>query len=182
MKVKIRVLFYKYKKKPLNFAIQLWTGLWNWKTPPYSHTEIWIRGRFEPFTDIHTEGDCYTSTMYKNANGVVRRPARDVLKHPDRWDYIEIEISNERYLMLCRFLAKAVRDNKGYDLLTLGKFFLPFAKWRRSDPKKFICSEFVQYMLWLIGIFDKQALWSPRRLWKKLNDKGYYTIPLKRRM
>ena len=83
----IRVLFYRAGKdgKWLDDAISLWSGLWNWGTPPYSHVELEFVGR----------SVCFSSATRGNFIGVRFESSEVVLKHWNRWDYIEKTISNE---------------------------------------------------------------------------------------
>ncbi len=190
--MKIRILMYKYKWKWVNFAIQAWTWVWNWRTTSYSHCEVWaprenggqfrsrvrcrcwegtMEGDEEDYHKTAYWGDCWSSTMRGDYNGTVKRPASEVITHPERWDYYEIEISDGSYCAMVVFMEAACERNKGYDKPALLKFFLPF--WRKSTPDKYICSEFVQAALHFIGIFDELYLWSPRRLSRKLGKLGY---------
>ncbi len=175
MKLKLRVLFYKAKWDGhlLDDAISLWTGIFNWGTGPYSHAEIWIpddEGEFEvgvgPDRDWYY-GTCYTSTMRGDENGVVKRPAAQVLKHPERWDYIEIGVEDDRII---NWMDISVENNPGYDIKCIISFFWP---WRWHKSSKFICSEFCASALHCAGIGLKGICPSPRRLSRWLVDKGY---------
>ena len=178
--MKVRILFYKYKWKWVNFAIQAWTWPWNMWTKSYSHCEVWVQDGNCGFEDIANNylpqpnfyyGTCYTSTMRGDYNGTVKRPASEVLPHPDRWDYYEIEVADVFYWRMMAFMNDACQRNKGYDKPALLKFFLPF--WRKSSPDKYICSEFVQEALFWGDVFSERYLWSPRRLSRKLEKLGY---------
>lgn len=182
--MKIRVLFYKAKWDGhlLDDGISLWTGIFNWGTGPYSHAEIWIPnndGEFhrrfdsdDPRNDFgyYHAGWCYTSTMRDDVNGVVKRPAAQVLKHLDRWDYIEIEVEDGKFDVIKKWMDLEVKNNDGYDVWCIVSFF-----WykRVFAGNKFICSEFCAFVLWIRGIFKKPRCPSPRRLSRWLVDKGY---------
>ena len=181
--MRIRVLFYraKWDGHLLDNAISLWTKIFNWNTGPYSHAEIWIPDEHGNFTDDEFEvpktqwilGTAFTSTMRGDVNGVVKRPAAEVLKHPGRWDYIEIEVSEHDYKMILRWMEVTVAKNPGYDIRCILSFF-----WYRREFKsdKFICSEFCERALWWSNepeIFRKIRCPSPRRLSRWLVGKGY---------
>ena len=180
--MKIRCLFYKAKWDGhlLDDAISFWTGIFNWGTGPYSHAEIWKpdeHGDFDaPYGSVHCSkpitylGTCYTSTMRDDVNGVVKRPAAQVLRHPSRWHYAEIEISEAEFRLMTEFLEMWVERNPGYDILCIISFFMP---WRWFKGEKFICSEFVYFALVYAGVFKTLRCPSPRRLSRWLVDKGY---------
>ncbi|GAG47483.1 unnamed protein product, partial [marine sediment metagenome] len=148
---KIRILFYKAKRDGhfLDDFINLWTWPWNMGAKgPYSHCEVWVGSResipgkclMGTFTmcdddlNVQYHGTCYTSTKRGAHNGSVSRPAAQILTHPDRWDYIEINLFPEDYAAMMRWMAYAVKHNRGYDTATLLKFFNPFS--RVSSSKK----------------------------------------------
>lgn len=176
---RIRVLFYKSKLGDghiIDNLISWYTGLFNWGTKPYSHCEIWVpfetdqgKCRFESV--YHIYGQCYTSTMRGDNNGVVKRPASEVLKNPGRWDYYEVEIKDWDCNRMIGEMDNTVNMNSGYDIATFLKFFNPFK--RESTFEQFICSEFVQWALYQSCIFEEYELLSPRRLSKRLNKMGY---------
>ena len=170
----VRVLFYKAARdgKIIDNAISIHTWLPNPGTGPYSHTEIWW-----PDEDGNYEnGECYTSSMRNGGVGTVIRPASEVLTHPERWDFVEIVISREPVLATAIELAReAVVNNKGYDLLAILSFFLPF---RVHSRKKQICTEAVQTFLYNCGIFTRIHVFSPRRISKRLIEMGYRIRPL----
>lgn len=166
--MKIRVLFYRAERDGhwIDDAISLWTKLWNWRTSPYSHCEVW----WPDWDGDFTKGHCFTSTMRGNDNGTVIRPASSVLTHPDRWDYIEMMMDDLKFTEAKNAARLASIANKGYDKLCLLGFFLP---WRLRNEKKNICSEAVQKFLKWGGVFPEYKVWSPRRLSAKLINMGY---------
>jgi len=183
---KIRVLFYRadWDGHLLDDLISSWTWLFNMGTGPYSHAEIWIPGQnsnFKIFShDIDTEttnpvyvGTCYTSTMRDEVNGVVKRPAAQVLRNPERWSYIEIEIGKRDYDLMVQEMNIKVAKNPGYDTWCIVSFICcPFRRWFKSP--KFICSEFCYWALYAADVFwGKLRCPSPRRLSRWLVDKGY---------
>lgn len=207
---KVRFVFYRAKFDLINVmrgkrkahliddGISLWTGLFNWFTPGYSHVEVWIpnaNGEFVYEVDLlpadrdnldvlkagyDYRGTCYTSTMRGKDNGTVSRPASEVFKHPERWEYIEFEVTDESFAEAKTWADERVKNNKGYSMKDIRRFFLPlpvlkFFKW--DDPTRDICSEFGEGMairLYQISYaIGKYLLWyilirSPRRLWHDL--------------
>ncbi len=189
------------KRKPhlIDDGISLWTGLFNWFTPRYSHWEGWIArvdGSFgfpgtlvgHPKQIYH--GTCYTSTMRGDDNGTVSRPASTVFKYPNRWEFIEFEVTDGSFEEAKAWADERVKNNKGYSMKDIRRFFMPlpvlkFFKW--DDPERDICSEFgegwsirlakycntipelaysVAIGLWYLLL--KILIRSPRRLWRDL--------------
>ncbi len=77
-------------------------------------------------------GTCYTSTMgqIRGSNnvgdGTCKRHASLVLKHPERWSYVEHEVSDWRYECMIDWMEREVFANIGYGL----------------GPYKNVCSKF----------------------------------------
>ena len=91
-------------------------------------------------------------------------PASEVLKHSERWSYIEVEVDDLIWEHM-RTWAESLQGAK-YDFLGLFGFFLPF---NIQDKKKWYCSEIISHFLWRLGILDKRyKRISPRRLAKVL--------------
>ena len=178
----IRILFYKSKFGDghiLDNLISAYTGLFNWGTKNYSHCEIWVPDENDEFDLGHGcdgwmsadfLGTCYTSTMRGESNGVVKRPASEVLKNPGRWDWYEVEINEFWFNSMIMWMNDKVVENRGYDKPAIKKFFNPFP--RESDWDRFICSEFGQGALFMAGVFGLIELLSPRRLSARLNKMG----------
>lgn len=163
-----RVLSYRAERDGhcLDDGISLWTKLFNWKTPPYSHAEIWLLD----------EDKCFTSTMRGEWNGTVIRPASEVLTHPERWDYFEIQVEVAVYNAAVQKARLAAEANKGYDKPALLSFFFPI---RFGSKGKDICSEVTERFLVWCDVFDKETKPSPRRLARNLMRLGYRPIHLK---
>ena len=190
---KIRALLYKTPKFKwkyrYNWLISIWTRSW------YSHTEIWTPDDYGEFRGVvvggmttrtdaigntitsyaHKDisvGTCWTSTTRGNANGTVKRDASEVLKHPENWDYVEIEVDleNYNYDYFMGYMEKEVKANKGYSRWDLLKFISPI---HFPDKKRNICSEFVNNALAEASVFEKRGIISPKKLAKKLQKKGY---------
>ena len=180
--MKLRVLFYRAERDGhwLDDGISLWTKLFNWKTKPYSHCEIWwpdADGRFVSEIDpsVHL-GVCFTSTMRGTANGTVVRKAYTVLTHPSRWDYCEIEVPDDMAWEAINWACFAAANNQGYDKLQILGFFFP---WRFGSADQNICSEAVGKFLYRSGVLNSQKVLSPRRLSRQLETMGYRAKALK---
>jgi hypothetical protein len=142
--MKVRILFYipRFDGHLLDDAIANWTGIWNpqtWgKDLLTSHAEVWTPNSLNDFSDFR--GQCWTSTMRKGKyNGVRKAPAAEVLEHPHRWYFYEIEMNQQAYDAMVFWMSAEVISNLGYDKLAIGSYFTPF---RWGDPKRWICSEF----------------------------------------
>lgn len=175
--MKIRFLFHKGKDSLVGRGIVLWTGFlalfYNWKVLKYnySHEEEWtpdddgeftkevkwaitLRYAYTMFT-----GRCFSSTTRGDANGVRFAPASEVLKHPERWDYIEVEVDAERLEITLAEAEKLV--GRKYDYLGLFGFFNPFPF---QDKMKEYCSEVLDWFKFMSRIHRKrQKRVSPRR-------------------
>ena len=149
--MKIRVAFYKYIKKPVNFGIAAWTWLPNIGTPPYSHCEIGF--------EINGEWKYFSSTMRDGAKGTRWATEKEIFKHPKRWDVYEFEAGNT-VQMIQR--AHEIKGNK-YDVLGLTGFVIPFGGFNKK--KKWYCSEACYYIL--IGLW--KLVFSPRRFFRYVN-------------
>ncbi len=176
-------------------GISLWTGLFNPFTPGYSHWEGWVPrengGQFVQFKqipdDIYGEiagyfGTCYTSTMRGNDNGTVSRPASTVFTHPERWEYIEFEVTDESFEEAKAWADERVAGKHKYSMKDIRRFFMPLwllRKLKWDDPDREICSEHGEG--WAVRLYSysrnmNMNLWvlykilirSPRRLWRDL--------------
>jgi len=115
-------------------------------------------------------------------NGVVMRQASTVLTNPDRWDYMEIEVSDVEYKRLydrCRYRASL---GLRYGKVTFLRFFSP--RWK-YDEKKPICSGtcWANMLLCLTGgkLNKRLALMnvpSPTRLYYRVWKCGYKSYSL----
>jgi len=175
--MKVRFLFHTpLGERGVGKLIVGWTWLlgcfYNWKVLKYnfSHVEIWIpdeTGRFESLEFMTKKGirrsyfgQCFSSTTRGDANGVRFAPANKVLKHPERWEYIEVEVDPERYEVE---LAEAKRLIGGrYDYGYILSFMQPFII---QSKFAWACSEICAWVGYLWGIIPKQfKRISPRRL------------------
>lgn len=192
--MKIRVLLYKAKLdgKLTDNVIAAWTQLihcWRILTKQarvaltgYSHAEIWVPNKITPFwwePDIcKWQGTSYTSTMGQIRsrgtiiqNGTCKRPAVRVLIHPERWDYVEIDVNEAEYHEMLRYLDDQVLNNAGYGKADIAKFFgLGFI----TDKKRNICSEIVHNALIEGDVLEgKHMVVSPLLLAVKLVKAGH---------
>jgi hypothetical protein len=175
---KVRILFYVTPKKfkwkyKVNFLISLWTR------SKYSHCEVWVAEHngygFIQTTTEHPDpsrigevefiGTCYTSTLRGESNGTVKRPASEVLDHPENWMYIEAEMPTGNYNSMMRFLENEVRLNKGYSKRDLMKFLSPV---HFPDNKRNICSEIVNNALCVGLLLRGFGIIDPKEVSKKL--------------
>ena len=165
---KVRFVFYIAKFEWRNFlkgrkirlvddGISLWTGLFNWWTPKYSHMSVWKqegRSRFRICPLVAKEGvivtapaftgTCYTSTMRGDDNGTVKRPASEVFRDPRRWEYIEFQVTDESFEEAKTWADDRVAMKWSYSKRDLLRFAMPL--WmlkglKLADPDREICSE-----------------------------------------
>ncbi len=185
--MKIRFVFYKAKFEWRSFlktrkihlvddVISWWTWIANIGTEPYSHVEVWLPDEHGFFTclvpSVHGcyEGTCYTSTMRGNEKGTCSRPASEVLKHPERWEYKEYDIDEYQFTRGKLWMQREVANNKGYGFKNFGTFFglgkLIYEKWKN------ICSQFCNNYGVMIDLLPTPfKVVSPRRLSRKLPGK-----------
>ncbi len=177
--MKIRFLFHNPKgERGIGKAIVAWTGflaLWyKWKALKYnfSHMEIWmpcVKGTFEQeytkesgWSRIKVKqylGQCFSSTTRGGAEGVRFAPASEVLKHLERWSYIEVEVDDEQWRIVYSTMKK--HEGKEYDFLGLFGFLQPLPI---QNKNKWFCSEICMWAakaLWLTKKWHKRI--SPRR-------------------
>ena len=167
------------------FSIGRWIIGWTWVLGlfygkgkalkyNYSHEELWIPealGRFTLPSAVGTikdkdevgsrvvAGQCFSSTTRGDAEGVRFAPASDVLKHPERWKYIEFEVPDEHWKATKDWLELEV--GKPYDFWGAAGFVLPVIK---QTNKLWFCSEICDWIKYSLCIFSKrhQPI-SPRR-------------------
>ena len=183
------------KIRLIDDGISLWTGLFNWFTPGYSHWEGWIGrengGQFEMLDFIYHAanrfyGTCYTSTMRGKDNGTVSRPASTVFTHPERWEYIEFEVTDESFEEAKAWADERVAGKHKYSMKDIRRFFMPLwmlKKFKWDDPEREICSEHGEgwgtRLVRPIGLgkrlriylLNKILIRSPRRLWRDLTKR-----------
>ncbi len=148
------------------------TGKWGELKFNYSHMELWEPNEAREFVHIddsgnpHYLGTCYTSTTRGEAKGVVKRPASEVLTHPDRWDYWEIEVDAGCWEPVKEWFREEI--GKGYDKAgAIGCVF-----WNNEDPNIWFSSEIVMALLDYLGVLElvKWAI-SPRAAAAKITKK-----------
>ena len=190
--MKVRFIFYRAKFEFRNFlktrrirlvddAISFWTWFGNIRTGPYAHVEVWTPdegGKFEertPLTKVLCDayGTCWTSTMRGEDNGTVKRPVSEVLTHPERWDYIEVDLEEYDYNRLIYWMELEVENNKGYDMKANFSFLTP---WRFHDIDKNNCSEFGHNAA--IVAMIKGIIWTALQKQKAKLPHDFYVWPM----
>jgi len=133
-------------------------GIVGWYTEQYnkeSQSTLFIENIY---------GECFSSTTRGNAKGVRIAPASEVLKHPERWMYIECDFHGNQMVSAKRVMNNA--NTAKYDYWGLFGFFSPF---NIEDDSKWYCSEICAYIAFLLGVIDRDyKRISPRRLAGKL--------------
>lgn len=144
----------------------------------YSHVEAWWPDEHRGFKYKTTigqriwmiEGYCFSSTTRGSYNGVRIAPAAEVLKHPERWAYIEIDVT-QAHLDAFKAYAES-RVGRKYDYWGIFGFFLPFNTEKAADD---YCSETVTrgaveaYIISVLALGWWKFRISPRRLAKVLS-------------
>jgi len=153
----MKIYLYQYLArrdgKIIDNIISGWTKLWNWNTPPYSHSE-W-----------GTSSMAFSASTRGNGQLLTRFIPRDILlKNPERWDIYECEVTDSQYnSMLGRAITIA---GKKYDWWGIFGFGFIFG-WIQ-DIEKWYCSEACYYCIAKLIIRV-----SPRRLPRKLRERGF---------
>ena len=169
------------------WALAFVSGGWNRLKYNYSHVELGIPNEYGEFfyyppmpnsrtcTPIRCYlGQCFSSTTRGGAKGVRFAPASEVLKHPERWDYAEVEVDDERFEVAMAEARKLV--GKKYDYIGLFGFFWP---WNIHDKNKWYCSEICAWLAYLMRVLPKRhKRISPRRFARKLVEQGIVLKPL----
>ena len=163
----------------LDNFISFGTGLFpcNWGTRGYSHVELWFPDKDGKFYDENGNivGVCFSSTTRGNSTGVRFEPANIVLRHPERWEEVTMQVPGH---VMDRVLARLFKEvGKEYDFDGLQKFIF---FWKKDDPNKWYCSEIIAWALYLFGRFEKRyAPISPRRVSKIIEKKLNMTYKFK---
>ena len=170
-KSKVRFLFHNADDSMVGRGITVWTGFlalfYNWRVLKYSysHEEVHIPNSVGKFSTagkpVATKffGQCFSSTTRGDADGVRFAPASEVLRHPERWSYIECEVDAERLEVAIQEAQRLVGAR--YDYWGIIGFLNPFPV---QDPKKYFCSEICDWFKVLCRIYPKrQKRVSPRR-------------------
>ena len=89
-------------------------------------------------------GKVETSALLRvgDYNGTVKRPASEVFKHPERWFYLEFEVTDESFAEAKAWADERVRLNKGYSMKDIRRFLMPLwllKKLKWDDPDRDIC-------------------------------------------
>ncbi len=188
MKTRIRFLFHKPIGehgigKVIVGLTWLYALFYSWKALKYhfSHEEAWIpddsycertginavihKGFVAEatggtsYSNFHRYiGQCFSSTTRGKVNGVRFAPASEVLKHPERWDYIEVEVDAFRLEVALEEAKKL--EGKKYDFLGILGFVSPLII---QDRKRWYGSEICNWFKCLCGIQKLDKRISPRR-------------------
>ena len=129
----------------------------------------------EGWSGLQVYGTCWTATMRGKANGTVKRDASEVLDHPEHWDYIEVEVTDDDYNEGIDYAETEVKNNKGYSFRDTLKFVGLSVL---ADKLRNICSEFCNNFCVKIKVLSGWGVISPKKLHKKLTKLGYETKPL----
>lgn len=135
----------------------------------FSHEELWIPDEdMQGCPDFSYEGkgtgetvyrgQCFSSTTRGGAKGVRFAPASEVLKHPERWRYIEFEVDDEAWEALLPLMEHWVGTK--YDFLGIAGFFGLNAF---QDECKWYCSEICGWAKSYLGVESAVHPISPRR-------------------
>jgi len=156
----VYLAFYKADKQDGHYfddIISGYTGLFNKKTPKYSHVEIGFSNKDDGSVHFFS---ATTRSYLGGKSGTRWIPAKDMLKHLDRWDVYTRTFSMKevrRMVFICN-----CEEGKPYDWAGIFGFGTPFGT--INDKGKWYCSEIVNYVV-TVGDWMKRI--SPRRLWVK---------------
>jgi len=115
---------------------------------------------------LRPAGRCFSSTTRGDAEGVRIAPTAEVLHHPERWDYIEVDVDSKRLEVVIQEAERLARQGLKYDFLALFGFFLPFVV---QVVKRWYCSEICDLFKFLVRIYPfRHKRISPRRAAYKL--------------
>lgn len=153
-----------------------WEGLWYGLRHPvsggialvtlsrYTHVEIWtpsiINGRWKRYGEYVR--NCYTSTLRGKYDGACKRPASEVFKNPERWDYFEYECEDKDFDKMVAAMEEAVKENKGYDKELIAWWWHK-AK-RVYDKAKYICTEFGSMSLIAVEVISWKFMGAVLRM------------------
>lgn len=179
-----------FKAKSISAGIIAWTSVLaiiqlDFKALKYnfSHVEEWFPDKHGNFGGIlpvgrrrtynaHQalfKGECFSSTTRGDAKGTRFIPANELLHHPERWDYIEVECDNVQEVYdWCKSQV-----GRKYDYWGLFGFFSPI---NIQHSQWWYCSEIIARAANLAKRLGKLILKlykriSPRRLASKLAKK-----------
>jgi hypothetical protein len=177
---KVRFLFYLSGEndKLLSKAIALWSGFWNKKTIPTSHEELEFcnRAPAEIKSLIKTvsaeipqqNGLCFSSASRGDFIGVRFAPSVEILKHPEKWKYIEVEVEDQTEQKMFESAKSIV--GRPYDYIAIFGFCLP---WHIQDDHRWYCSECVNWVAYKGGLLNKIYRWSPLASVNLMLKKGF---------
>ena len=150
-------------EESLDDLIALWTKLFNWNTPPHSHSEIKLR-------PIGRQPTMFSSTLRGGAKGTRFADPKDVLKYSERWDcYRKKFTAFEAEEMYKR--AVRIAHLKYFKIGLVLDFLTPvgiLGAWLGKKLKQWYCSMAVYYV-----ITGKRRRISPRKLTKWMLKNGW---------
>ena len=176
--MKLRSIFHKPEGE---HGIGKWIVVWTWFLAlfydhkalkyNYSHEELWIPDENGAFRHIvnspfkpprqYYVGQCFSSTTRGDSKGVRFAPASEVLKHPERWEYIEFEVNEALYADILIFMEMHAKWKTKYDFAGIMGFVVPFAP---QDDDRWYCSELCNYIKAELNVIDDYSEpISPRR-------------------
>ena len=139
----VLALFYSKKALKLNF----------------SHEELHVPnalGKFKMYGK--PVGQCFSSTTRGDAQGVRFAPASQVLRHPERWKYIEFEVDDDKWRSIQSWMRALV--GRKYDFVGVRGFVIPFVP---QNNNEWYCSEICCGIKRRLGIATDKPPISPRR-------------------
>lgn len=178
--MKVRSYYYKaprkFKRKYMaNHAISIWTTFINlWRVHPkqwkqfiklgISHEEVCIPGSNQQFEGINLAGDrvfygsIFSATLRDGADGVRKEFADRIIRHPERWWYVDyigipswrIDLAEKMIVHLCMLKTRYDKGGVYFGFLTPANLGNNLNKW--------YCSEVCRFIKWLLGIADTLSL------------------------
>lgn len=165
--MKLQIAQYRADKQDGHFlddAIAGWTKIFNWKTPPYSHSELIFLEK----------GVCFSSATRGNFNGVRFALIEEVVwQHPERWDIYQKDFTSEQVEEIYK-RAKSIEGCKYFYTGIFLDFFLPLGLIGHvvgDFENQWYCSQSVWYAI----TGDRKRV-SPRRLTTWILNNGWTLI------
>ena len=156
MNEKVRLAFYKTQKGDwFGGLITWWTGIFNRKTPPYSHVEIgfFADGKWQYYSSSSRNPDGTNGTRWVDQD--------TLLRNRERWDVYVVNPIREQNDMIkdCNYEL----GNK-YDWLGIFGFATLFGQ--INSKQKWYCSEVCHYIFF--GKWRKRV--SPKRFFVEIRS------------
>jgi hypothetical protein len=133
--VKIKIAFYKGKGTWINSVVRWWTK------SIYSHAEL-----------VLPDGVSWLGISPFLKSAITKRI---VFEHnPDKWDLLDIDISEEQYEMIMQFFE----DTKGQGYDWFGMLLSQFLPCKIKHRERWYCSEWIAYALRIACVFNWRAI------------------------